>query len=50
MPRWPGLWEGFTWFWMPLFSQITATLAGMIAGPALLAITGYPFLVSCLLT
>ena len=33
----------FTTVWLPLFPRITATLAGMIAGPALYAIVGYSF-------
>ena len=47
--RWLGtvLAAGFAWFWMRLFPQITAILAGLIAGPALFAITGCTFFGSC---
>ena len=47
--RWLGivLAAGFTWLWMPLFPRITATLAGLFAGPALVAIIAYPFMGSC---
>ncbi len=48
--RWLGivLAAGFTWVWMPLFPQVSATLAGMIAGPALFAIIGYSFFPECI--
>ena len=48
--RWLGiaLAAGFTWVWMPLFPRITATLAGMIAGPALFALIGYSFFPECM--
>ena len=48
--RWLGivLAAGFAWVWMPLFPRITATLAGMFAGPALFAIIGYTFFASCM--
>ena len=48
--RWLGivLIASFTWAWMPLFPRITATLAGMIAGPALFAIVGYTFFGACM--
>ena len=41
--RWLGtaLAAAFTVVWLPLFPRITATLAGMIAGPALFAVIGY---------
>ena len=47
--RWLGivLAAGFTWLWMPLFPRVTATLAGLFAGPALVGIIAYPFLGSC---
>ncbi|MCY4620093.1 MAG: hypothetical protein OXD50_16295 [Chloroflexi bacterium] len=43
--RWLGtaLAALFVVLWLPLFPRITATLAGMIAGPALLALVGYSF-------
>ncbi len=43
--RWLGtaLAAAFTVVWLPLFPRITATLAGMIAGPALFAMIGYTF-------
>ncbi|MCY4620092.1 MAG: hypothetical protein OXD50_16290 [Chloroflexi bacterium] len=43
--RWLGtaLAAGFTIIWLPLFPRITATLAGMIAGPGLVAVIGYSF-------
>ena len=48
--RWLGvvLLAGFTWVWLPLFPRVTATLAGMIAGPALFAIIGYSFVPECM--
>ena len=48
--RWLGvvLLAGFTWVWLPLFPRVTATLAGMIAGPALFAIIGYSFFPECM--
>ena len=48
--RWLGvvLAAGFTWLWMPLFPRVTATLAGLFAGPALVAIIAYPFMGSCM--
>ena len=48
--RWLGvvLLAGFTWVWLPLVPRVTATLAGMIAGPALFAIIGYSFFGSCM--
>ena len=47
--RWLGvvLAAGFTWFWTPLFPRVTATLAGMFAGPALFAIVAYLILGPC---
>ena len=44
--RWLGtaLAAGFTIIWLPLFPRVTATLAGMIGGPALFAVIGYTFL------
>ena len=39
---------GFTWVWRPLFPRVTATWAGMIAGPALFAIVGYSFFPECM--
>ena len=47
--RWLGtvLAAGFAWLWMPLFPRVTATLAGLFAGPALVAIIAYPFMGSC---
>ena len=44
--RWLGtaLAAAFTMIWLPLFPRITATLAGMIAGPAVFAVIGYTFL------
>lgn len=43
--RWLGtaLAAAFAIIWLPLFPRITATLAGMIAGPALFAVIGYAF-------
>ena len=43
--RWLGtaLAAAFTIFWLPLFPRLTAILAGMIAGPALIAGIGYIF-------
>ncbi len=43
--RWLGtaLAAAFTMIWLPLFPRITATLAGMIAGPAVFAVIGYTF-------
>ena len=48
--RWLGtvLAAVFIWVCMPLFPQVSATLAGMIAGPALFAIIGYSFFGSCM--
>ena len=48
--RWLGvsLLAGFTWLWTPLFPRLTATLAGMVAGPALFAVIGYAFFSSCM--
>ena len=48
--RWLGLvlLAGFTWVWRPLFPRVTATLAGMIAGPALFAVIGYSFVPECM--
>ena len=48
--RWLGtvLAAAFTIIWLPLFPRVTATLAGMIAGPALVAIVGYTFFASCM--
>ena len=48
--RWLGivLLAVFTWVWMPLFPRVTATWAGMIAGPALFAIIGYSFFPECM--
>lgn len=41
--RWLGaaLAAAFTVVWLPLFPRVTATLAGMIAGPALFGLVGY---------
>ena len=41
--RWLGaaLGAAFVVVWLPLFPRITATLAGMVAGPALFAVVGY---------
>ena len=46
--RWLGtaLAAVFTMIWLPLFPRITATLAGMIAGPTLFAALGYAFFAS----
>ncbi len=33
----------FTVVWLPLFPRVTATLAGMIAAPALFVLVGYTF-------
>ncbi len=43
--RWLGaaLAAAFTVVWLPLFPRIAASLAGMIAGPALFAVVGYTF-------
>ena len=43
--RWLGtaLAAAFTVVWLPLFPRVMATLAGMIAGPALFALVGYTF-------
>ena len=43
--RWLGsaFTAAFTVVWLPLFPRVTATLAGMIAGPALFAVIGYMF-------
>ena len=38
----------FTIIWLPLFPRVTATSAGMIAGPALIAIVGYTFFAECM--
>ena len=48
--RWLGtaLAAAFTIFWLPLFPRVTATLAGMIAGPAIFAGLGYLFFESFL--
>ncbi len=48
--RWLGLvlLAGFTWVWLPLLPRVTATLAGMIAGPALFAVIGYSFVPECM--
>lgn len=45
MLRWLGtaLAAAFTMIWLPLFPRVTATLAGMIAGPAVFAAIGYTF-------
>ncbi len=49
--RWLGaaLAAAFTFFWLPLIPNVTATLTGMIAGPALFAIIGYSFFGDCML-
>ncbi|MCY3557883.1 MAG: hypothetical protein OXH13_04480 [Chloroflexi bacterium] len=49
-PRWLGaaLAAAFTIVWLPLFPRITATLAGMIAGPAVVAVIGYVFFASAM--
>lgn len=41
--RWlgTGLGVAFAMVWLPLFPRVTATLAGMIVGPALFALVGY---------
>ena len=41
--RWlgTGLGVAFAIVWLPLFPRVTATLAGMIVGPALFALVGY---------
>ena len=46
--RWLGtaLTATFAFIWLPLFPRVTATLAGMIAGPALFAVVGYAFFAS----
>ncbi len=43
--RWLGtaLTAAFTVVWLPLFSRVTATLVGMIAGPTLFGLFGYTF-------
>lgn len=43
--RWLGtaLASASTVVWLPLFPRVTATLAGMIAGPALFGLFGYAF-------
>ena len=43
--RWlgTGLAAAFTIIWLPLFPRLMATLAGMIAGPAIFAGIGYTF-------
>ena len=48
--RWLGtaLAAAFTLIWLPLFPRLTATLAGMIAGPAIFAVVGYVFFESFL--
>ena len=48
--RWLGtaLAAAFTIFWLPLFPRVTATLAGMITGPAIFAGLGYLFFESFL--
>ncbi len=48
--RWLGIMlaAGITWVWTPLFPRVTATLAGMFAGPALFATVAFPFLGSCM--
>lgn len=48
--RWLGtaLAIAFPFFWLPLFPRVTATLAGMIAGPAVIAVLGYAFFESLL--
>ena len=46
--RWLGtaLAAAFAIIWLPLFPRITATLAGVIAGPTLIAVIGYAFFAS----
>ena len=46
--RWLGtaLAAAFTIIWLPLFPRIMATLAGMIAGPALFGLVGYTLFAS----
>lgn len=48
--RWLGtiLAIAFPFIWLPLFPRLTAILAGMIAGPAVVAIFGHLFLESLL--
>ncbi len=48
--RWLGvlLLAGFAWYFMPLLPRVAATLAGMVAGPALFAIVGYLFVPECM--
>ena len=43
LTRWLSLvlLAAFVWFWLPLFPRLTATLAGVFAGPALFAAIGY---------
>lgn len=43
--RWVGLAlaAAFALIWLPLFPRVTATLAGMIAGPALVAVVAFVF-------
>lgn len=50
LPRWLGaaLAAAFTIVWLPIFPRITATLAGMITGPALVAVIGYTFFASAM--
>ncbi|MCY4618281.1 MAG: hypothetical protein OXD50_06975 [Chloroflexi bacterium] len=45
LPRWFGaaLAVAFTVIWLPLFPRVTSILAGMIAGPIVVALFGYIF-------
>ncbi len=44
-PRWFGalLLVLFTWYWQPLYPRLTANLAAMVVGPAVIAVIGYAF-------